>query len=243
MTLVINFDAFDILPSSFAADFGALQVYILSQPIQGTFINLVDTNFIQNATWLTLDQQNRLIYISTSDNRDVGSYSIAIVQKFTDFRDVNAFTQFQLKITAQPLNEAPYFKPSLTPQFINNCEERNSTKLWRFKLPEIVYSGNGPIKIEVFLNTTLFSFFEFEKEINQLIPINQALNSTVTLKLTDSIGLTSQFKLPIIFNCNKSDYLNLTTQNLFLQVLRQSKFPTAFISDFGPSGLVKITFP
>ncbi len=63
--LAISFDAFDVLPHDVSVEKGPFEVYLVDQPIFGSFIDLKHTKVSSNATWLSFDPQANQIYISS----------------------------------------------------------------------------------------------------------------------------------------------------------------------------------
>jgi hypothetical protein len=55
--LAISFDAFDVLPHDVSVDKGPIEVYLVDNPIVGTFIDLKHTKDSSTATWLSFDSQ------------------------------------------------------------------------------------------------------------------------------------------------------------------------------------------
>lgn len=88
--LVISFDNFDVIPSNLAVAKSSIEVYRIDHPVTGNFIDLNSTKVFKEISWLRFDEPSRKIYISTTDDKDVGSYNIAVVQTFAGFSDANA---------------------------------------------------------------------------------------------------------------------------------------------------------
>ena len=88
--LVVSFDNFDVFPSNVAVAKSSIEVYRIYHPITGTFIDLNSTKVLKEISWLKFDVPSKKIYVSTTDDRDVGSYNIAVVQTFSVFSDANA---------------------------------------------------------------------------------------------------------------------------------------------------------